>query len=309
MKGHLVIPSCYLTALLIALIFVLLPTSSAYAAGATVVTTTSLADDGADGKCSLQEALQAAFDQKTQGKASLSYHECQAAAGPTTITFAGDAANGVITITPADYPLPMIIKEVILIGPVTIRGSGTPPANAQFKDSRLFWLEGRGVLTLMNLTLQNGYSSGLGGAIFSESDESVINLIGVSVVDNQAEGSGGAIYTRGMLNITLSNFARNKALGQPPGAVTPVNGSGGAIAISSSGTLTVTRTNFSGNSAVNSGGAIHSSGGRVALADTVFNGNIAHSKGDYQGGGAFYNATNGAFAVVRTVFRRLLIRP
>ena len=110
----------------------------------------------------------------------------------------------------------MIIKEVIMVGPVTLRGSGPQPANTDHKDSRLLWVQFGGILTLMNLTLQNGYSTGVGGAIYSLSNETTINLIGVSVIGNTAENNGGAIYTPGVLNITLSNFAGNKSLGQPP---------------------------------------------------------------------------------------------
>ena len=212
-----VLSSCLPIALLAALFFALSSTTPAYAVGATIVNTTSLADDIADGKCSLREALQAAFTQKIEGKASVVYHECTVYAGPTTITFAGDAANGVMTLTPTDSALPMIIKEVIIVGPVTLRGSGAQPANAEHKDSRLLWVQSGGVLTLMNLTLQNGYSTGVGGAIYSLSSETTINLIGVSVVGNTAENNGGAIYTPGVLNITLSNFAGNQSLGQPPG--------------------------------------------------------------------------------------------
>src|SRR5690242_12590803 len=80
--------------------------------GPIVVTTTSLADDPSDGACSLREALQTAFLQQVNGLATQPYHECVAYAGPTTITFGGAAAGGVIKITPPDYPLPMINKEV-----------------------------------------------------------------------------------------------------------------------------------------------------------------------------------------------------
>ena len=301
MPRRFVVQFCGLFPLLLAFFLLALSSTPAYAVGEIVVTTTSLANDPSDGKCSLREALQAAFLQKSEGKLSVTYNECSATAGPTTITFAGDAAAGVLTLKPTDDPLPMIIKEVIIIGPVTLRGSGPQPANADHKDSRLLWLQEGGELTLMNLTLQNGYTTGFGGAILSYSSNTVINLIGVSVVDNTAEGNGGAISTPGVLNITLSNFAGNKALGQPPEALAPTNGSGGAIALESSGVLTVTRSMFNGNVAMNGGGAIHSKG-RFSLADTLFNGNIAQSKTEYQGGGALYNATDGAFALAGVVF-------
>ena len=80
-----VLSSCLPIALLAALFFALSSTTPAYAVGATIVNTTSLADDIADGKCSLREALQAAFTQKIEGKASVVYHECTVYAGPTTI--------------------------------------------------------------------------------------------------------------------------------------------------------------------------------------------------------------------------------
>ena len=150
MKRPLITWSPYhFIALFVAAYFALIYTTPVYAVGEPPVNTTSLADDPFDGKCSLREALQAAFNQKTTGKASVTYNECSASAGPTTITFAGDAASGVLTLKPTDALLPMIIKEVIIVGPVTLRGSGPQPANATHKDTRLFWLEGDGVLTLM----------------------------------------------------------------------------------------------------------------------------------------------------------------
>lgn len=55
------------------------------------------------------------------------------------------------------------------------------------------------------------------------------------------------------------------------------SGSGGAI--SSAGTLTVTNSTFSGNSAVNYGGAIRNNAGMLTVIDSMFSGNYASSNG------------------------------
>ncbi len=275
------------------------------AVGGIVVTTTALTDDANDGACSLYEALEAAFLQQTNGLAVQPYHECTANAGPTTITFGGNAANGTIKITPDRYPLPMINKAVVIIGPVTISGSGAPAQlpDAKAYDTRLFWLADGGNLTLAAMTLKDGYSSGYGGAIFSQSSNTTINLTQVAVVDNQAQGNGGAIATSGTLNILQSTFNGNKALGiTKDGTDEPGKGYGGAIAMGGSDKLKVSLTNFSGNIASKGGGAIVNQGAALELSDTVFNGNIAYAIGDSQGGGAIFNGNNSAFSMVRTVF-------
>ncbi|MCB0062247.1 MAG: CSLREA domain-containing protein, partial [Caldilineaceae bacterium] len=117
-------------------------TTPVYAVSPTVVTTTTLTNNPNDGACSLREALQAAFSQQVNGTASQSYNECTVYAGPTTITFGGNAAAGVIKLTADQDPLPMINKEVIITGPVIIQGGGKPAADAQFKDTRLFRVAG-----------------------------------------------------------------------------------------------------------------------------------------------------------------------
>ncbi len=287
---------------------ILLPpfTQIAQAAGNIVITTTSLADDANDGVCTLREALQTAFLQQVNGLASQPYHECTASAGPTTITFGGGAAGGVITLASGENPLPMINKEVIIVGPVTIRGGGVPAdlAADESKDSRLFRVTGNGILSLIGLTLNNGYTSGFGAAIYGDGVNTVINLTQVAVVDNHAMGDGGAIYTSGALNILASNFAGNQAMGvNSDKSDNPTIGYGGAISIGGSDALKVSLTSFNGNIASKSGGAIANRSARLGISDTTFNGNIANATGGQsQGGGAIFNNNNGAFNLVRTLF-------
>ncbi len=281
-------------------------TPTVKAAGNIIISTTSLADDANDGVCTLREALQTAFLQQVNGLASQPYHECTASAGPTTITFGGGAAGGVITLASGENPLPMINKEVIIVGPVTIRGGGVPAdlASDESKDSRLFRVTGNGILSLLNLTLNNGYTSGFGAAILGDGVNTVINLTQVAVVDNQAMGDGGAIYTSGALNILASNFAGNVAMGvNSDRSDNPAIGFGGAISIGGSDALKASLTSFSGNIASKSGGAIANRSARLGISDTTFNGNIANATGGQsQGGGAIFNNNNGAFTLVRTLF-------
>lgn len=278
------------------------PAPVAQAAGETVVNTTSLLNDASDGACSLREALQAAFYQYANQTVSATFNECTAYAGPTTITFGGKAADAVLKLTADQDSLPMIAKEVILVGPVTIQGGGIPAPAATQRHTRLFQVASSGVLTLMNLTLKEGYSTGFGGAIFSTSSASVINLYGVSLVDNYVEGDGGAISTNGQLNIVLSNFAGNRALGINGPDHAPADGYGGAIKMEGSDKLNLTQTNFSGNIANRGGGAIANVGATLLISDTVFNGNIAQASVENTGGGAIYNYGNGNFSMIRTFF-------
>lgn len=294
-----------LITLVLALLLTLdLFTPLAYAAGETVVNTTSLADDQNDGACSLREALQAAFLQQVNGTASETYHECKASAGPTTILFAGSAAGGVIKLTADQDPLPMINKEVIIVGPVVIQGGGIPAQNAIQRDTRLFQVSNSGTLTLVGLTLKDGYTTGYGAAIYGTYPDTTINLSGVALINNVAEGNGGAIYTTGKLMVLASSFSGNQALGVKPDAVTdePTTGFGGAIQVSGSGGAGISLANFSGNIASKGGGAISSVGAGMIISDTVFNGNIANAIGDNQGGGAIMNHANGYFNIGRSFF-------
>ncbi len=278
------------------------------AAGGIVVSSTSLADDDKDGVCTLREALQAAFNQHATGQASVHYHECTASAGPNTITFDGGAAGGVITLGMGENPLPMITKGIIIIGPVIISGAGMPAQpdpDGKFQDSRLFRVTGDGVLTLMDLTLKSGYTSGFGGAVLGDSNNGAINLTRVAMVDNTALGDGGAIHAAGTVNITMSTFAGNRAMGYNPDFSTnPVTGAGGALMITGAASkLMLTQSQFSANIASKSGGALFNNSATVTVADVAFNGNIANAAGGTgQGGGAIFNASNATLKLERTVF-------
>jgi predicted outer membrane repeat protein len=237
------------------------------------VNTTDVLDDENDGSCDLYEALKAAFDQKSSGDSPTVYHECTALGGAKEIVFAGAAAGGTITLPTGSgsLDLPMINDDVTITGPVILDGAG---------EKRIFSVAAPGNLTLLNLTIQNGYTSGGGGAILS-SQGGQINIIGSSVLGNEAEHDGGAINTTGELNILASNFAGNSA-GRDGGAV---------YQGSSYKDLQISSSTFNGNTAVKTGGALHIRTDNAKIADTMFNGNVLlddNPDNDTKGGGAIY---------------------
>lgn len=265
------------------------------------------AGDPNDGACDLREAMQAAFTANSSGQAT-TFNECQASPGPTFIIFAANVAGQTITLAPGDDILPFVNYDLTITGPITLSGGGQPASNppATNHDSRLFRTAGGGVFTLVNLTIKNAFTVGGGGAILG-SNNSTINLVGVSMTGNAVYGDGGAINTDGSLNILLSNFSNNVALGRNANDYSNNAGTGygGAIYISGAGSLTVSLSNFSGNTANKSGGAIAVyQGTDVDISDTNFAGNIAQAdtiNDTLAGGGAIYNY-HGSITITRSPF-------
>ena len=75
---------------------------------------------------------------------------------------------------------------------------------------RLFNVTSTGKLTLINITLLNGYSTEDGGVIYCNGGE--INIKNCIFKDSAVDGNGGVIYNNlGSLNIEDSSFINNKA--------------------------------------------------------------------------------------------------
>jgi len=272
-----------------------------------VVTTLALANDSEDGQCDLWEALKLTFDLKQMGQTT--YHECNAAGakvmGSTIIAFSPGIWGGTIQLpAPGPYPeFPYIIDDITLLGPITIDGGG------QAAEMHIFRVGPEGKLTLIGMTLTNGYTSGSGGAILS-TNYGEINLIASSIVGNTAESDGGAIDTNGNISITATNFSGNVAKGVMPDGVTDASGVGfgGALSIYGDAKLSVTASTFNGNIADKGGGAIHFSGKSMEVSNSTFNGNlvvdtIPTSVTDaLRGGGAIYLDTNATLKVEKTAF-------
>lgn len=267
-------------------------------AATTTVNTNTISDNPNDNKCDLWEALQTIADYNnltdTDSDGSYNtYHECSTGGGPHVVVFSGAAAGATITLPQNLYnrpfgELPYITDDVTIMGPVVIDGGG-PAVNAH-----IFIVAAGGKLTLNGLVVQNGYTSGAGGAIFSKNSEDVINIINSSFQNNVAEGHGGAIMAAGQVNILMSNFSGNKALGKDKDG-NDYPGMGGAIHVYGYSSLNVSLSNFAGNIAGEGGGAIATYADAAQITDSVFNGNIVQdpAANDYTyGGGAIYNAGN-----------------
>lgn len=148
---------------------------------------------------------------------------------------------------------------------------------------------GAGVAEFDNVVFENnqalGSGSGLGGAIYNKStaDGISLNITNSDFINNSSRAFGGAIINLGgAVNIDGSTFTGN---------YTTVAGQGGAIL--NAADMVISNSSFSGNHAVDFGGAIATSlrvtGSGIhdinlTINNTLFEGNYAGS------GGAIYNA-------------------
>lgn len=299
-----------LLALVIGLSLSLAGSTPVQALSTTTVSTTSLTNTPGN-SCDLWEALQAIADYNngadTDNNGSISsYHECTTGPGPHIIVFSGSAAGGTITLNKDLNPvLPWVTDNVTITGPVVINGNGGPGANQV--DSSIFHTNAGGKLTLLNMVVQNGYTSGGGGAILSQGGDDEINIIGSSFQNNRAANRGGAIQAAGKINILASNFSGNRALGTD-GGWGDAFGQGGAIYQSGYNSLNISLSNFAGNIATEGGGAIYTGANSGEISDTVFNGNIVDDDApndNTEGGGAIYNHNNssdGGLTIIRSAF-------
>jgi predicted outer membrane repeat protein len=175
-------------------------------------------------------------------------------AGLYTMTQAG--ANEVLDLT-GDYDV---------YGNLTINGANaaTTVLDANSLD-RLFNVH-TGTLTLNNLTLQGGHSTGEGGAINVAAGGGLI--LNNDVIQNNSAANGGAIANAGSMAITAVAFTGNSATGDG-GAI--FNG-GGALA-------GLSHLTFSGNAAALNGGAIYQAGASMTIGSCGFVNNTASQQG------------------------------
>src|SRR5262249_39506822 len=136
---------------------------------------------------------------------------------------------------------------------LTISGEG---------KSRVFEVARTGSLSLTNITIENGFTTGDGGGILAQGPLP-LTLNHVTVVNNKA-ASGGGLYLAGVGSVTLSNdtFSGNKALGGGYGGA----GLGGGIDSTLGASLTITNSSVTNNTA--QGSSVHvgnASGGGLYL--------------------------------------------
>jgi predicted outer membrane repeat protein len=139
-----------------------------------------------------------------------------------------------------------------------------------------------GILTIIDSTIADnsvanpGTTFHLGGAIYSAGE---LTLLNTTIENNSSDLSAGGIYTFGNTHITNSQFINNTA---------GVNG--GALYLSTLGgaTIDVNSSVFSGNTAIEAGGAIVNVGDGVDIFGSTFDSNIVEGNPNAFGG-AIYN--------------------
>jgi len=143
-------------------------------------------------------------------------------------------------------------------------------------------------LTLQNITVANGYSTGVGGGVYVERWSSL--TVENSTFTGNYGHNGGGIGTNGWEGIGAtvivsgSTFTNNVATA--PGISGGGNG-GGGIYVAGGSTATVTGSTFTNNQASN-GGAIHILLSNLLVTNVTFNNNDANNSAGGGGGGAIY---------------------
>ena len=209
---------------------------------ATITVTTNIpAINGADGKCSLIEAIENA------NAGAQPHVDCLAGSGSDTIVLPKTilALSAVDNSTYGATGLPVITSQITIEGngaKITRKGNAPP--------FRLIAVGATGDLTLNNVTLTGGDAADYGGAIHNQG---MLTIQNGTISDNTAGGGGGGITnTAGTLTIENSAISGNTVVTGNDSAV------GGGIA-NYAGTVTITNSTISRNNiaggVVNVGGA------------------------------------------------------
>jgi CSLREA domain-containing protein len=293
------------------------------AGAATIVVDTVADTDGADGFCSLREAIFAA-------NLDLPRNECPAGAGADRIRF---ELTLPATIALASS-LPSVSASLALEGPgrdlLTLDGGDAWSAlHFSAVGSTAF-------LRVADLTITRAFRSTFGGSALAATSSDWVRLERVDFVANVGEGYGGAVDITGVTSspaiaeIRDCRFATNVSTGLGGGALrfgrgqlriegttfdsnSVPDGDGGALNAIGSG-IEIVRSTFSGNEAGDFGGAISFSAGSNAaefstfeLRDSTFTANRAIVDANALGGGGGLNLSGSGGAVGEMVMRNSIV--
>lgn len=270
-----------------------------------IVTKTADMNDGVcDTDCSLREAMIIANTLPGPDTIILP-------AGTYTLTIAGAGENAATT------------GDLDITDSVTITGAGASDTiidgNGFVLNDRVFHVIRAGTVTISGITIRNGVSSGIGGAIpvgaGIRNDGSVLNITrsiltnntGGGAIANRAEGiltiadtvivsnssgaGGGGIFSfSGTITVTGSVIISNITSG--------ADVAGGGIAILS-GDLTIMNSTLSDNRATGDGGGIAVLGGSLSLNNVTIANNTADNDNDGAGDGGGVAVAPGNTVVFR----------
>jgi CSLREA domain-containing protein len=262
-------------------------------AWAAIITVNSLADDadGADGECTLREAITAANDDTASGTAT---GECAAGSGDDEIHFAlPGTAPWTVNLTGA---LPDLSTNIDILGPganqFTVRRSDTAVDNF-----RIFTVTGDTTnVTISGMTISNGNADDGGGGGISNEDNGTLTVTDSTISGNSTDSSGGGIDNNGdgTLTVTGSTISGNTA-----GVGSNFGDGGGINTFTTTGTVTVTDSTISGNTAASDGGGIsNGDDGTVTVTDSTISGNTAGVGSNFGGaGGGIFSDHDGPLTV------------
>ena len=233
-----------------------------------------LAHPGSDRKISLREAILAANN--TGGSNTILFDSRLTAHGPVTISpiLVGDVT--------ADNSAFAITSNLTIVGAndrslVTLLGTGTAG------DLRLFRVLAGGNLTLQGLTMTN-WSIDNDGGVMAVDPSATVNADNCTFSNNSALSQGGAIFTIGG-HVVVSNSTLSGNHAHDGGAFN----AGGQVAGVGIGDFS--QCLFTGNIAIERGGAIYTDAGAVYLSNCTLAGNSAHQGGGVAGGGIYVQSS------------------
>ncbi|MCL2687671.1 MAG: right-handed parallel beta-helix repeat-containing protein [Methanobrevibacter sp.] len=213
----------------------------------------------------------------------------------STIEGSGVASGDVVLLTnpssPGYFNLNSSNVNITINKNVTIR-SAVPSQRAILdlnSHGRAFTVTSSGSLTLINVTIRNGYAYDSSGGAISVNSGGRASLTGCNFTNNRVQNpnvgssgmsyanGGGAIYNAGNLTINNCNFTSNSATGSFWGM------------------------SFTGYAYyVRGGGAIWNNAGNLNVSDSIFNSNAVSRFDD--GGAAIYMMSAGVVNVNRCNF-------
>jgi CSLREA domain-containing protein len=279
-------------ALLVCGLLLAYASSPAWAADITV---NSLADDadGADGECTLREAITSANNNTASGTAT---GECAAGSSGTTtdVINIGTSAvpvTGTVNLTGA---LPTLSTNIQIVGPGADKFTVRRDTGG---DYRIFTVNlGSTVVTISGITISNGKApsaESAGGGI--RKSQGTLTVANTTISGNSADLAGGGIYSiQGDLTVTNSTISGNSATGS--GA----QGGGIFSATDIRGVTTITNSTISGNTARRYGGGVNNIGPTVIEFSTITN-NTAQADPPLGGGVASRGDTSTRTEVLSSI--------
>jgi CSLREA domain-containing protein len=171
----------------------------------------------------------------------------------------------------------------------TIVGGGTFLTGLSSSVDRVLTIAPSISVTITDLSIQSGDTSGSGGGILNEG---TLVLTRCQFAANSA-ARGGGIFSSGTLTVTSSFFFRNHATG------TAALDDGGAILVAGLG-ATIANTTISENTSKRSGGGVSCSQ-PCTLYNVTLTDNIADSDGNATGLGGGVAAVSGTFTLANSI--------